>query len=135
MQDLDEKLIFPKGQKSTSPYFIGTVWIERLVEDDRVFNCPISSVTFEPGARNNWHIHPGGQILLVTGGKGYYQEEGKPVQIIKKGDVIKVPPGAKHWHGATPDSWLSHLAIVTNPQGGMVEWLEPVTDEYYNKLI
>lgn len=135
MQDLERNLIFPKGEKASSPYFIGTVWIETLVTDDKVFNCPISNVTFEPGARNNWHKHPGGQILLVTEGKGYYQEEGKPVQIIKKGDVVKVPPGVKHWHGATPDSCLSHLAIVTNPQSGIVEWLEPVTDEYYNKLV
>ena len=77
---------------------------------------PIGNVTFEPGARNNWHKHPGGQILLVTGGKGYFQEEGKPVQVIQEGDVVKIHLNVKHWHGATSDSWFVHIAISTNPQ-------------------
>jgi quercetin dioxygenase-like cupin family protein len=105
-----------------------------LVSNDSTFNCPICNVTFEPGARNNWHKHPGGQILLVTGGKGYYQEEGKPVQAIQEGDVVKIHPNVKHWHGATSDSWFVHIAISTNPQKGDAEWLEPVTDEEYNNL-
>ncbi|HWR45167.1 (R)-mandelonitrile lyase [Sporomusa sp.] len=130
---LSESVIFPKGQKITNDYFIGATWLEMLVSNDS-FNCPIGNVTFEPGARNNWHKHPGGQILLVTGGKGYYQEEGKPVQVIKEGDVVKIHPDVKHWHGATPDSWLVHIAISTNPEKGDAEWLEPVTDEEYNNL-
>lgn len=132
--DLSQSAIFPKGEKITNDYFIGATWLEMLVSNDSTFNCPIGNVTFESGARNNWHKHPGGQILLVTGGKGYYQEEGKPVQLIHEGDVIKIQPDVKHWHGATPDSWLAHIAISTNVQKGVVEWLEPVTDEEYNNL-
>jgi quercetin dioxygenase-like cupin family protein len=132
---LSESEIFPKGEKVTNGYFIGTAWLEMLVPHDSTFNCPIGNVTFEPGARNNWHKHPGGQILLVTGGKGYYQEEGKPVQVLHEGDVVKIRPGVKHWHGATPDSWFTHIAISTNVQKGDTEWLEPVTDEEYNNLI
>ncbi|CAM3810547.1 cupin domain-containing protein [Alicyclobacillus pomorum] len=131
---LSESVIFPKGQKITNDYFIGAAWLEMLVPYDSTFNCPIGNVTFEPGSRNNWHKHAGGQILLVTGGKGYYQEEGKPVQVLHEGDVVKILPDVKHWHGATPDSWFTHIAITTNPQKGDTEWLEPVTDEEYNKL-
>lgn len=126
--------IFPLGNKVQSNNFVGTVWVETLVSYDKIMNCVISNVTFEKGARNNWHRHPGGQILLVIGGKGYYQEEGKPVKIIKQGDVIIIPPNVKHWHGATPDSFLNHIAIITNPDKGQVEWLEPVEDEYYLQL-
>ncbi|MED1421213.1 cupin domain-containing protein [Bacillus smithii] len=133
--NLSESEIFPKGEKVANGYFIGTAWLEMLVPYDSTFNCPIGNVTFEPGARNNWHKHPGGQILLVTGGKGYYQEEGKPVQVLHEGDVVKIHPGVKHWHGATPDSWFTHIAISTNVQKGDTEWLEPVTDEEYNSLI
>jgi quercetin dioxygenase-like cupin family protein len=130
-KNLSESVMFPKGEKITNDYFIGTAWLEMLVSNDSIFNCPIYNVTFEPGARNNWHKHPGGQILLVTGGKGYYQEEGKPVQVLHAGDVVKINPAVKHWHGATPDSWFTHIGITTNPQKGDAEWLEPVTDEKY----
>lgn len=133
-QHVTEGVIFPKGQKITNNYFIGAAWLEMLVANDSTFNCPIGNVTFEPGARNNWHKHPGGQILLVTGGTGYYQEEGKPVQVLREGDVVKIDPDVKHWHGAVPDSWFAHIAISTNVQKGDTEWLEPVTDEEYNNL-
>lgn len=132
--DLGDSVIFPKGQKITDEHFIGIVWVETLVPKDSTFNCQIANVTFEPGARNNWHKHPGGQILLVTGGKGYFQEEGKPTQAILEGDIVKINPDVKHWHGAAPDSWLVHIAVITNPQKGEAKWLEPVTDEEYNKL-
>ncbi|SER82662.1 cupin domain-containing protein [Psychrobacillus sp. OK032] len=131
---LNESVIFPKGEEIESSNFIGVAWLQRLVNNESTFNCPISNVTFEPGARNNWHKHPGGQILLCIGGKGYYQEEDKPVQVIHEGDVVKILPDIKHWHGATPDSWFSHIAISTNPQKGAAEWLEPVTDQEYNNL-
>ncbi|MGM0878524.1 MAG: cupin domain-containing protein [Bacillota bacterium] len=134
INNLSETLIFPKGEKVVNDYFKGEAFLEMLVPSDSTFNCPIGNVTFEPGARNNWHKHPGGQILLVTGGKGYYQEEGKPVQKLHEGDVIKILPDVKHWHGAAPDSWFSHIAISTNVQKGDTEWLEPVTDEEYNNL-
>jgi len=134
VNDLSESVIFSKGEKITNAYFMGETWLKMLVSNDTIFNCPIGNVTFEPGARNNWHKHPGGQILLVTGGIGYYQEEGKPVQVITEGDVVKIYPDVKHWHGATPDNWLAHIAISTNAQRGDAEWLEPVTDEDYRQL-
>ena len=133
-KDLSKSVIFPKGQKIADDHFMGTAWVETLVTMDSTFNCQMANVTFEPGARNNWHKHPGGQLLLVTGGIGYYQEEGKPTQVIEEGDVVKINPNVKHWHGATPDNWLAHIAVITNLQKGDAEWLEPVTDEEYNNL-
>jgi quercetin dioxygenase-like cupin family protein len=134
--NLSESIIFPKGHKVDGPlknYFIGDAWIEMLVADEE-YNCPVYNVTFEPRARNNWHKHPGGQILLVTGGRGYYQEEGNPARLLKAGDVVKIPPNVKHWHGAGKDSWFVHLGITANPQAGDAEWLEEVSDEEYGKL-
>jgi len=134
-----EQVIFPNGEKIAGDgiannHFIGNVWLQMLVPDDSTFHCPIGNVTFEPGARNGWHTHPGGQVLLVTGGRGYYQEAKKKAQVIRKGDVIRILPDVKHWHGAAPDSGLTHIAISTNPQKGDAEWLEPVTDEEYTRL-
>ena len=98
----------------------------------------IGNVTFEPGCRNNWHIHHadkgGGQILLVTGGRGYYQEWGKPARELHAGDVVKIPAGVKHWHGAAPTSWFAHLAIEVPGENTKREWCEPVDEEEYNKL-
>lgn len=95
----------------------------------------IGNVTFEPGCRNNWHIHhKGGQILLCTAGTGYYQEWGKEPQQLHPGDVVNIPPEVKHWHGASPNSWFSHLAIEVPAQNSSNEWLEPVKPEDYNKL-
>ncbi len=133
-QDISKSVIFPKGAKVLNDHFIGAAYLELLNPRENTLNCPIGNVTFEPRARNNWHKHPGGQILLVTGGKGYYQEEGKPVQVLSEGDVVQILPNVKHWHGATPDSWFTHIAISTNVQKGDTEWLEPVTDEKYNIL-
>jgi quercetin dioxygenase-like cupin family protein len=134
LNDLSKSVIFPKGDKINNDHFIGAAWLEMLVSNDSTFNCPIGNVTFGPGARNNWHKHPGGQLLLVTGGKGYYQEEGKPARVIREGDIVKIDPNVKHWHGAAPDSLFVHIAISTNPQKGDAEWLEPVTDEEYKNL-
>jgi quercetin dioxygenase-like cupin family protein len=133
------RTIFPKGEKIagekiSNDHFTGTVWLQVLVPDDSTFHCPAFHVTFEPGARNNWHRHPGGQILLVTGGKGYYQEEGRKAQVISEGEVVKIRPDVKHWHGAPPDGWMSHIAISTNVQQGEAAWMEPVTDEEYNQV-
>jgi quercetin dioxygenase-like cupin family protein len=127
------ELAFAKGEKVVSENFTGTVWLNYLVPTDSVHHVNIGSVTFEPGARTNWHYHEGGQILLVTEGKGLYQEKGKSVESIEKGDVIKCPPGIQHWHGATPSESMTHIAIGTNTQIGGAIWLEPVTDEEYNK--
>ena len=127
-----ENAIFPKGDRAPAEYFTGTAWVKMLVTADDIFNTSVANVTFEPGARNNWHTHPGGQILIITDGVGYYQEKGKPVQLLHKGDVIKILPGVVHWHGASPDSEMTHLAINTNTQKGIVEWLQKVTDEEYS---
>ncbi|WP_252312683.1 cupin domain-containing protein [Sinobaca sp. H24] len=129
-----EGAVFPKGKKVTNEYFNGAVWLHMLVDNDNTWNSPMGNVTFEPRARNNWHIHPGGQILLVTEGKGFYKEEGKPVRMLEEGDVVKIAPKVKHWHGATSDSWFTHIAISTNVQQGDTEWLSPVTDKEYNNI-
>lgn len=131
--DLSESVIFPKGAQADADHFVGAAWAATLVSD-AAFNCLVWNVTFAPGARNNWHRHPGGQILLVTGGRGYYQEEGKPARELHAGDVVEIQPDVKHWHGAAPDSWFTHLAIGTNPQSGAAEWLEPVSAETYDPL-
>ena len=94
----------------------------------------MANVVFEPGARNNWHTHPGGQILIVTDGIGYYQEKGKPIQLLRKGDVVNIPPDVEHWHGASPNSEFTHIAVNPNTQKGIVVWLERVTDEEYNNF-
>jgi len=90
-------------------------------------------VTFEPGCRNNWHSHTGGQILIVVGGKGFYQAKEEPAHMLLPGDVVEIPANVVHWHGASPDSWFSHLAIETNPQNNKVTWLEAVDDDQYTK--
>jgi quercetin dioxygenase-like cupin family protein len=126
--------IFPKGDPAPADYFTGTAWVKSLVPADDTFNTLMSNVVFEPGARNHWHSHPGGQILVVTDGTGYYQEKGQPIQVIGKGDVVRILPDVLHWHGAAPDSALTHLAINTNTQKGIVVWLNRVTDEEYNSI-
>ena len=130
----NQNAIFPKGERAPADYFTGNVWVKMLVPNDTTFNCQIGNVTFEPGARNNWHTHPGGQILIATDGIGYYQEKGKPIQVLRKGDVMKILPDVEHWHGATPDSEFTHIAVNTNTQKGIVVWLERVTDEEYNSF-
>jgi 4-carboxymuconolactone decarboxylase len=125
-------IIFPKGQKITNDNFIGTAWLQQLVVNDSTNSIQVGNVTFEPGARTRWHHHPAGQILLVTSGIGRYQEKGKPVRELRKGDVIKCEPKIIHWHGAAPDNELSHIAIGTNSGKGAVGWLQPVSDEEYN---
>jgi len=127
-------VIFSTGSRAPAEYFTGTAWASPLVPKDDTFNCPTYNVTFEPGARNNWHKHPGGQILLITGGIGYYQERGKPVQVLHAGDVVKIHPNVEHWHGATPKSRFTHIAISTNIQKGDAMWLERVSDEEYTAL-
>ena len=128
------KTISPKGDLASSDYFTGKAWVKMLVPNDPVLNTAVGNVVFEAGARNNWHTHPGGQILIVTQGKGFYQEEGKSVQLLQEGDVVNIQPEVKHWHGASPDSEFTHIAISTCTEKGIVDWLEPVTDEQYNSF-
>lgn len=127
---------FPVGDKlpeTFSKYFVGQAYLARLTRNGAL-NCPISNVTFEPGCRNNWHSHTGGQILVAVGGRGYYQAEGEPARELLPGDVVEIAPDAVHWHGAAPDCWFSHLAIETNPQTNRNTWLGPVDDAHYSAV-
>jgi quercetin dioxygenase-like cupin family protein len=123
--------IFPKGQKGSSETFTGNAYNVGLVDPDSILTTAIGNVYFEPGARSNWHSHPAGQILIITDGVGYHQIEGQPIEIIKKGSVIKCPPNVRHWHGASADVGLQQLYIVPNTEKGIVNWQEAVTNEVY----
>lgn len=127
----NSNLLFPKGQARLNPNMTGTVYVQNVIEHDSLMATSVGSVTFEPGARTNWHSHFAGQILLVTDGIGYHQIKGKPVEIIKKGDAIRCPPNVEHWHGASHSSGMTHVAITQNTGSGRVTWLKKVTDEEY----
>ena len=128
--------LFPQGGPNTvaGQYFSGASYLCPLSD----MGVPVSNVTFEPRCRNNWHIHKatkgGGQMLIGVAGRGWYQEEGKPAVEILPGTVIHIPANVKHWHGAAADSWFAHLAFELEGENTSNEWLEPVTDEEYNKL-
>ena len=124
--------IFSKGEKGSNDFFTGSAYPNALVDADSVYNTLVGNVYFEPGARSHWHSHPTGQILIITGGTGYHQIEGSPIQIIKKGDVVKCPPNVKHWHGASADAGLHQLYIIPGADKGIVTWNEAVTDEQYS---
>lgn len=127
----DVQAIFPKGRKGPAELFTGAAYNYGLVSNDSVYTTLVGNVYFEPGARSNWHTHPAGQILIITAGVGYHQIEGQPKEVIKKGDVVKCPPNVKHWHGASPDTGLQQLYIIPNTEKGIVEWMEPVSEEVY----
>ena len=128
--------VFPTGAKNEAyvKYFVGQSYLNMLSLDQVV----IGNVTFEPGCRNNWHIHEadkgGGQILICVAGRGYYQEWGKEPQELHPGDVVNIMPGVKHWHGAAPDSWFSHLAVEVPGEDASNEWCEPMPEEIYREL-
>jgi quercetin dioxygenase-like cupin family protein len=122
---------FPKGELSTTKNHTGNIWLSELNVGDSMFDPSIAMATYDPGAKLDWHAHPGGQVLLITEGTGYYQERGKPARIVHKGEVIKCAPGVEHWHGATPQSGFAYIA-VTPTQKGKTIWLEPVSDRDYN---
>lgn len=124
--------IFPKGEKITNNNFTGTAYLKTLLEGDTLNPTSVGNVTFEPGARSKWHLHPAGQILLAIDGVGYYQEKGQVKKIFRKGDVIKCPPNVPHWHGASKDTAFVQVAL-TNRHLGPTVWLQQVTDEEYNK--
>ncbi len=131
-----EEMIFPIGEPNTAyaQYFIGNSYLAPVSNEQ----IPIHNVTFEPGCRNNWHIHHakegGGQLLICVAGEGWYQEWGKPAQRLHPGDVVNIPANVKHWHGAAKDSWFAHLAIAVPGTETSNEWLEAVEDAEYNKL-
>ncbi len=128
--------IFPRGETNDglAQYFIGQSYLTMLTTE----GVAIANVTFEPGCRNNWHIHHastgGGQILLVTAGSGWYQAEGEEPVSLQPGSVVQIPAGRKHWHGAKADSWFTHLAIAVPGEDSRNEWLEAVTDAEYGAL-
>ena len=128
--------IFPRGGENTAfaRYCVGRSYLNMLSTEQ----VSIGNVTFEPGCRNNWHIHRaargGGQILLVTAGRGWYQEWGKPARALRAGDVVNIPANVKHWHGAARDSWFAHLAVEVPGEETANEWLEPVSDADYSQL-
>ena len=131
-----QEMIFPIGDPNTAyaKYFKGNSYLARI-SDSQV---PCANVTFEPGCRNNWHVHhaakEGGQMLIGVAGRGWYQEEGKPAVEILPGTVIHIPANVKHWHGAAADSWFAHLAFEVPGEAASTEWLEPVSDEAYAAL-
>ena len=137
--DFEKVNVFGKGSlnEAFSLYFIGNSFLNPLTtpNETAVF---LANVTFEPGCRNNWHIHHaskgGGQLLICTAGEGWYQEENKSPVSLSAGTVITIPPEIKHWHGAKKDSWFSHIAVEVPGADTFNEWCEPVTDEEYGKL-
>lgn len=138
-EDFDKQNVFGKGEPNSAyaKYFIGNSYLNPLMKE-RVSGIFLANVTFEPGCRNNWHIHKsskgGGQILICTAGYGWYQEYGKEAIELKPGDIVVVPPNVKHWHGAKKDSWFSHIALEVPGENTSNEWLEEVSNEEYNKL-
>lgn len=137
--DFNAAYKFGKGNANTAfaQYFIGKSFLNPLTEPQKA-NLFFANVTFEPGCRNNWHIHHaskgGGQILICTAGEGWYQEEGKKAVSLSEGTVIAIPPEVKHWHGAKKDSWFSHIAVEVPGENTSNEWCEPVSSEEYDKL-
>ncbi len=129
---LPNELIFPRGEKITNNNFTGTAFLYPMTMADSANPSQVGCVTFEPGARSNWHKHAGGQILVIVEGTGYYQEQGSAKRIIRKGETIKCPANIPHWHGASKEEKLIQIAI-TNNQNGPVEWIQPVTQEEYEK--
>ncbi|RZK82372.1 MAG: cupin domain-containing protein [Pedobacter sp.] len=123
--------IFPKGAKSPNVHHFGNVWLTELNPSDSVFNYGTSVAIFDPNARLDWHVHPGGQVLIITEGEGYYQEKGQPKKTVKKGDVVKCLPGVEHWHGATPRQGVTYIATSPAEKGKTI-WLKPVTTQEYD---
>ncbi|MGN1311903.1 MAG: cupin domain-containing protein [Bacilli bacterium] len=133
---MEDEVLFGKGEPNPfGKYFIGQSYLKMLSTE---LGVSVANVTFEAGCRNNWHIHKatkgGGQILMVTKGEGWYQEEGKEPQKLKVGDIVNIPVGVKHWHGATKDSEFTHIAIEVPGENTGTDWCEPVSDEEYNLL-
>lgn len=123
--------IFPIGEKAKNINHTGDVWLSELNQADTSVNSQISLAVFGPNAKLNWHSHSAGQILLITDGAGYYQEKGKPVQLVNKGDVVKCLPDVEHWHGSTPTSGVTYIAVSPKSK---TTWLHPVTEEEYQNI-
>jgi len=126
-----EQDIFPRGEKAENINHTGDVWLSELNKADSSINSQISLAVFGPNAKLNWHSHSAGQILLITQGKGYYQEKGKPVQVVHTGDVVKCLPDVEHWHGSTPTSGVTYIAVSPKSK---TTWLHPVTEQEYQNI-
>ncbi|RFZ94618.1 cupin domain-containing protein [Mucilaginibacter conchicola] len=126
--------IFPKGELSKTNNHTGDVWLTHLNNPDSLIDITIATATFSPSAKLDWHIHPAGQILIVTEGTGYYQEKGKAILVVNKGDVIKCTPGLAHWHGAAAKSQFTYIAVSTKSATNKTEWLQRVSDAEYNSV-
>jgi quercetin dioxygenase-like cupin family protein len=126
--------IFPKGNPLPKDWFTGDAYLTPLVAKDKNNEFSAGSVTFEAGARTNWHTHPKGQVLLVIEGNGFYQEKGKTARPIQKGDVVNIPENVEHWHGASAQSKMVHVAITNYKGEEQVTWLQPVTEDEYNAV-
>jgi quercetin dioxygenase-like cupin family protein len=126
-----EETIFPRGERTPADTFTGTVYVQPLAPKNANNNFSVASVTFEPGARAFWHTHPAGQTILVTNGSGLYQEKGKAIRPLNKGDVVLCDPDIEHWHGASPESAMTHVVITNYKGDSQVNWLRPVTEEEY----
>ena len=131
--------IHPAGSRTTrrapSEHFTGTVWQDPIIAAEAPARIVAARVTFEPGARTNWHTHPLGQTLYVISGIGRFQTKGGPVQEIRPGDVVWIPPGEKHWHGGSPTSGMTHIAMQESLEGNYSSWMEPVTDAEYSAKV
>jgi len=126
--------LFPKGEiGANTDNYTGTIWLNELNHPDSNFNFSLAQAVYAPGAKLNWHIHPARQYLLITEGTGYYQEKGKPGQILHKGDIIKCLPGVEHWHGAAPSSSFAYIAVTPTTEGKTI-WLQRVTDDEYKNV-
>ncbi|MNV12691.1 Cupin domain protein [compost metagenome] len=131
---MKEESLFPKGEQLPNEWFSGEAFLNPLVSKDKNNDFSAGSVTFEPGARTNWHTHPRGQVLIVTEDEGFYQEKGKVAQAISKGSVINIPENVEHWHGASAKSKMVHIAITNFKGDTQVTWLNRVTEEEYDKV-
>ena len=124
--------VFAKGAQGPKEIFTNSTWVNMLHTDaEGIFDTQVYDVIFEPFARTFWHSHPGGQILLVTSGRGFYQEKGEPARSLEPGDVVAIPPDVVHWHGAAPESEFVHIGMSTKVHEGPAKWFGPVTDEEY----
>jgi len=125
--------LFPKGEKITNGYFTGNAYLKPLLVRDKNNDFVMGNVTFEAGARTHWHTHPKGQVLIITEGEGFYQEKGKAARALKKGDVISIPENVEHWHGASINKEMVHIAITNFKGDQNVVWLQAVSDAEYNE--
>ncbi|MFA7617232.1 MAG: cupin domain-containing protein [Weeksellaceae bacterium] len=134
MNEQNKEPIFKRGEQLSADLITGKAWHNKLFEEDSIYTTAVGVEEFEAGSRNVWHSHPSGQIIIVLDGVGYHQIKGEPIQIVRKGDVVKCPPNVLHWHGASKDSSVTQIYILPNTEKGLADWSERVTDEEYNNI-